>query len=37
MTPTSLFPDAAKAAGISFETLAAHLIDRALGRAAKIS
>jgi D-alanine-D-alanine ligase len=37
MTPTSLFPDAAKAAGISFETLAAHLIDRAFGRAAKIS
>jgi D-alanine-D-alanine ligase len=33
MTPTSLFPDAARAAGISFEALVAHLIDRALKRA----
>ncbi len=33
MTPTSLFPDAASAAGISFEALVAHLIDRALKRA----
>jgi D-alanine-D-alanine ligase len=33
MTPTSLFPDAARAAGISFKALVAHLIDRALKRA----
>jgi D-alanine-D-alanine ligase len=32
MTPTSLFPDAARAAGISFEVLVAHLIDRAIKR-----
>jgi D-alanine-D-alanine ligase len=32
MTPTSLFPDAARAAGISFEALVAHLIGRALKR-----
>jgi D-alanine-D-alanine ligase len=32
MTPTSLFPDAAGAAGISFEALVANLIDRALKR-----
>jgi D-alanine-D-alanine ligase len=32
MTPTSLFPDAARAAGISFEALVAHLIDLALKR-----
>lgn len=32
MTPTSLFPDAAGASGISFEALVAHLIDRALKR-----
>lgn len=33
MTPTSLYPDAARAAGISFEALAAHLVGRALARA----
>ncbi|NIM05054.1 MAG: D-alanine--D-alanine ligase [Armatimonadetes bacterium] len=33
MTPTSLYPDAARAAGISFEALVAHLIERALSRA----
>lgn len=33
MTPTSLFPDAAQAAGISFEELVAHLVGRALARA----
>lgn len=33
MTPTSLYPDAARAAGISFEKLVAHLIERALARA----
>jgi D-alanine-D-alanine ligase len=32
MTPTSLYPDAAKAAGLSFETLAAILIERAWSR-----
>ncbi len=32
MTPTSLFPDAAREAGISFEELAALLIERAVGR-----
>jgi D-alanine-D-alanine ligase len=32
MTPTSLFPDAARPTGISFEALVAHLIDRALKR-----
>ena len=32
MTPTSLYPDAAKAAGISFEELVKHLIERALER-----
>jgi len=32
MTPTSLYPDAAKAAGISFEMLVAHLIRRAVSR-----
>ena len=32
MTPTSLYPDAARAAGISFETLVAHLVDRALSK-----
>jgi D-alanine-D-alanine ligase len=36
MTPTSLFPDAARAAGISFEALVAHLIDRAFKRATRI-
>jgi len=33
MTPTSLYPDAAKAAGIPFERLVAHLVERALDRA----
>ena len=32
MTPTSLYPDAAKAAGLSFEELVAHLVERAYGR-----
>jgi D-alanine-D-alanine ligase len=32
MTPTSLFPDAALAAGISFEALTSYLIERALRR-----
>ncbi|MDQ3773235.1 MAG: hypothetical protein M3461_02080 [Pseudomonadota bacterium] len=32
MTPTSLYPDAAKAAGLSFEALVALLIERALRR-----
>lgn len=30
MTPTSLYPDAAKAAGITFEELTAYLVSRAL-------
>lgn len=34
MTPTSLFPDAAHAVGISFENLMQQLIDSALARAA---
>jgi D-alanine-D-alanine ligase len=34
MTPTSLYPDAAKAAGMAFEALVAHLVRRALSRAA---
>jgi D-alanine-D-alanine ligase len=34
MTPTSLFPDAARAAGISFEELVAHLARRAHARGA---
>jgi D-alanine-D-alanine ligase len=34
MTPTSLFPDAARAAGISFEELVVHLVRRALRRGA---
>ncbi len=33
MTPTSLYPDAAKAAGISFKDLVSHLIELALTRA----
>jgi D-alanine-D-alanine ligase len=33
MTPTSLYPDAARAAGIDFEALVAHLVQRALARA----
>jgi D-alanine-D-alanine ligase len=32
MTPTSLYPDAARAVGLSFAALAAHLIERALAR-----
>jgi len=32
MTPTSLYPDAAKSAGLSFEELVAHLVERALAR-----
>jgi D-alanine-D-alanine ligase len=32
MTPTSLYPDAALKAGISFPQLVSHLIDRALAR-----
>ena len=32
MTPTSLYPDAARSAGLSFEALVAHLIERALSR-----
>jgi D-alanine-D-alanine ligase len=32
MTPTSLYPDAARAAGLSFETLVAILIERAWSR-----
>jgi D-alanine-D-alanine ligase len=35
MTPTSLYPEAANAAGLSFEALVAHLIDRALSRGAR--
>jgi D-alanine-D-alanine ligase len=33
MTPTSLYPDAAQAVGLSFEALVAHLVRRALSRA----
>jgi D-alanine-D-alanine ligase len=33
MTPTSLYPDAARAFGISFEELVAYLVERAIGRA----
>jgi D-alanine-D-alanine ligase len=32
MTPTSLYPDAARAAGISFEELVAHFVERAARR-----
>ena len=32
MTPTSLYPDAARAGGFSFEELVAYLIERALSR-----
>jgi D-alanine-D-alanine ligase len=32
MTPTSLYPDAARAAGISFEELVAFLVERAYAR-----
>lgn len=34
MTPTSLFPDAAREAGIAFEELVALLVERAVGRGA---
>lgn len=33
VTPTSLYPDAARAGGLSFEALVAFLIERALSRA----
>lgn len=36
MTPTSLYPDAARAAGMSFEELVAYLVKRALTRACRI-
>ncbi|MFQ5743457.1 MAG: D-alanine--D-alanine ligase [Acidobacteriota bacterium] len=32
MTPTSLYPDAARAAGMSFEELVAHFVERAYSR-----
>ncbi len=32
MTPTSLYPDAARAVGMSFEMLVAHLVRRAVAR-----
>ena len=32
MTPTSLYPDGARAAGLSFEALVAHLVERARSR-----
>jgi D-alanine-D-alanine ligase len=32
MTPTSLYPDAARAAGLPFPALCAHLVERALAR-----
>lgn len=35
MTAVSLFPDAARAAGLSFEELIEHLVKRALGRGAR--
>ena len=35
MTPTSLYPDAARAAGLSFEALVVHLIERAWSRGLK--
>ena len=36
MTPTSLYPDAAQAAGISFEQLVEQLVRRALERGARV-
>jgi D-alanine-D-alanine ligase len=36
MTPTSLYPDAARAAGISFEELVAHLVRRASLRVSRV-
>ncbi|HSG63897.1 MAG TPA: hypothetical protein VLD39_02810 [Gammaproteobacteria bacterium] len=35
MTPTSLYPDATRAIGLSFEALVAHLVRRALSRGAR--
>lgn len=35
MTPTSLFPDAARAAGLPFPDLVAHLVERAWARRAR--
>lgn len=35
MTPTSLYPDAAQAAGISFEALVKYLVERAWSRATR--
>jgi D-alanine-D-alanine ligase len=35
LTPTSLYPDAARAAGLSFEALVTHLVERARSRAAR--
>jgi len=32
MTPTSLYPDAARGAGLSFERLVAHFIEQAYAR-----
>ena len=32
MTPTSLYPDAARAAGLSFEALVRMLVERAWAR-----
>ncbi len=37
MTPTSLYPDAARAGSISFEELVAYLLERAIGRAKGIA
>ncbi|MGD8331405.1 MAG: hypothetical protein PVJ49_18375 [Acidobacteriota bacterium] len=34
MTPTSLYPDAAREAGVPFEELVALLIERAVARGA---
>ncbi|MEE8558478.1 MAG: hypothetical protein V3T14_11405 [Myxococcota bacterium] len=33
MTPTSLYPDAARSGGLPFEDLVAYLVERALTRA----
>lgn len=35
MTPTSLYPDAARAAGLAFPALLAHLVDRARTRGSR--
>jgi D-alanine-D-alanine ligase len=37
MTPTSLYPDAALKAGMSFPTLVSYLVDRALARGQQAS